>query len=314
MTMTVSILTPAYNASATIADTLISVFASTLPDNWLLDVIVVDDGSVDGEQLADVVVGFGGVRLIRQDENLGKNAAVNTGVAHSQGDILIVLDADDTLVDGWPGRLQGILENWPDDAPLCFSACETKDGRSTVVVPTYSGPFRFEDIVDETYMGEYLPIFRGDAIRAAQGYRDAGRGVGCELWTYLNYAKQNDLWISSVVLRVYNDQASGSLSSALFTPQGAARLVKCYDLIFAEFGEDYKRISPRNFLRRQLRQAVFAAIAGQRKRAWALWLEHASFLALSDTVAAFILIVLGRQVTTQLVSFAKKFGFVRQYG
>lgn len=104
--------------------------------------------------------------------------------------------------------------------------------------------------------------FSGEAIRAGDGYRDAGRGVGCELWTYLTYAQCADLWITSEILRVYNDQMPGSLSSALFTPEGAGRLVKCYDLIFADFEDAYAKHSPHNLGRRRMRQAVFAAMAG----------------------------------------------------
>lgn len=312
--MIISFITAAHNASATIGETLSSVCGPNMPDGWTLDVIVVDDGSPDGEALRGVVETFAGTRLFRREQNLGKTAAVNFGVPQTLGDVVVILDADDTLVPQWPERLQNILQDWPQDSPLCFSACETVDGQTTVTDPWYSGRLSFDDILNERHMGEYLPIFRGEAIRAGDGYRDAGRGVGCELWTYLTYAQCADLWITSEILRVYNDQMPGSLSSALFTPEGAGRLVKCYDLIFADFEDAYAKHSPHNLGRRRMRQAVFAAMAGERGRAWSLWRSGARFEAPLETLGALILISLGPKAINMLIALAKKLHLVRRYG
>lgn len=89
----VSVLITAYNAEAWIAETLASVDAQTYSN---IEVIVVDDGSVDGT--ADVVRSFGSsnVRLIVQ-ENGGACAARNRALSESQGDLIQYLDADDLL-------------------------------------------------------------------------------------------------------------------------------------------------------------------------------------------------------------------------
>lgn len=87
----VSVVIPAYNAERHLAATLDSVLAQTLQP---YEVIVVDDGSVDGT--AAVAVGFGGpVRVVSQD-NSGVSSARNRGFAESSGEYLAVCDADDT--------------------------------------------------------------------------------------------------------------------------------------------------------------------------------------------------------------------------
>lgn len=110
----VSVVIPAYNASATLPATLESVLAQTYLD---YEVIVVDDGSAD--DTADVAERFGGrVRCIRQP-NSGVATARNNGVATSSGDLVAFLDADDL----WrPRKLEvqvSALDKYPD-AGVCY--------------------------------------------------------------------------------------------------------------------------------------------------------------------------------------------------
>ena len=89
----VTVVTPAFNASDTIAATLMSVRCQTY--EWL-DIVIVDDGSTD--DTARIVAGVAAqdsrVRLIRQ-ANQGVAAARNTGAQAAKGDWLALLDADD---------------------------------------------------------------------------------------------------------------------------------------------------------------------------------------------------------------------------
>jgi cellulose synthase/poly-beta-1,6-N-acetylglucosamine synthase-like glycosyltransferase/peptidoglycan/xylan/chitin deacetylase (PgdA/CDA1 family) len=91
----VSVIVPAYNEEAGIRATLDSLAASRHP----IEIIVVDDGSTDAtaaivQQLIDrPPPGMPPLRLVRQP-NSGKPVALNTGVAHARGDILILLDGD----------------------------------------------------------------------------------------------------------------------------------------------------------------------------------------------------------------------------
>ena len=89
----VSILIPAFNAEASIGETLESTLAQTWPT---VEIIVVDDGSRD--RTADIVAGFAGrgVTLITQP-NAGAAAARNRAYAGSTGRFIQWLDADDLL-------------------------------------------------------------------------------------------------------------------------------------------------------------------------------------------------------------------------
>ncbi|MGV9770876.1 bifunctional polysaccharide deacetylase/glycosyltransferase family 2 protein [Streptosporangium sp. NPDC003464] len=87
----VSVIVPAYNEEAGIEATVRSLVNTGYPG--ALEVIVVDDGSSDGTAAIAASLGLPGVRVIRQ-ENGGKPAALNTGIAHASHDILVMVDGD----------------------------------------------------------------------------------------------------------------------------------------------------------------------------------------------------------------------------
>jgi glycosyltransferase involved in cell wall biosynthesis len=88
----VSIVIPAYNEAPTIEHVLRRVSELDLRT----EVLVVDDGSTDGtpDVVERLTAELPGVRLIRRPQNRGKGAAVRAGIAASQGDIVVIQDAD----------------------------------------------------------------------------------------------------------------------------------------------------------------------------------------------------------------------------
>ena len=90
MSITVSVVIPAYNAGKYLGRAIDSVLAQTHQAD---EVIVVDDGSTDNT--AEAVQSYGEkIRFIRQ-ENAGASVARNTGIEAAASEWIAFLDADD---------------------------------------------------------------------------------------------------------------------------------------------------------------------------------------------------------------------------
>jgi len=91
---TISVIIPAFNREAYLAQAIESVIAQTLPPD---EIIVVDDGSTD--RTAEITRSYGErVRCISQ-ENQGPGAARNTGLREAEGSLITFLDSDDIWLD-----------------------------------------------------------------------------------------------------------------------------------------------------------------------------------------------------------------------
>jgi glycosyltransferase involved in cell wall biosynthesis len=89
--MKLTVIIPVYNEEKTIEEIIQRVQNTRLAD----DIIIIDDGSTDGTRdRLKSLVGFPGLRILYHEKNLGKGAAIKTGISASRGDILLIQDAD----------------------------------------------------------------------------------------------------------------------------------------------------------------------------------------------------------------------------
>ncbi len=108
----VTVLIPCFNEEKVIASSV----ARILESDWTkLEVIILDDGSTDGTA-AEVDKHFAGdprVRLM-SFENGGKAHALNRGLVHAQGEIIVALDADTQF----PAKTIRRLTRWFEDPTI----------------------------------------------------------------------------------------------------------------------------------------------------------------------------------------------------
>lgn len=91
--MKLSIIIPVYNEEKTLREIIRRVSVAQLPEGFLREIILVDDGSTDGtkdimDSLSDTFV------KINLKKNAGKGFAVRSGLAKVTGEVVIIQDAD----------------------------------------------------------------------------------------------------------------------------------------------------------------------------------------------------------------------------
>jgi glycosyltransferase involved in cell wall biosynthesis len=96
MSARVSLVMPAYNEAAGIADAVAEAHEALVGLGYEFELLVVDDGSTDGTgaRVAELAVLWPRVRLLTQSTNLGYGAALRTGFEAARFELVAFTDAD----------------------------------------------------------------------------------------------------------------------------------------------------------------------------------------------------------------------------
>ena len=171
MTPRTTVIMPAYNAHATIRDSVESALAQTVAD---LEVVVVDDGSET--PIADALSGVRDPRLrvLRHPRNRKSPAARNTALAAARSPLVSQLDADDL----WePDYLESVLPCFDDPAVgLTYTNAHIighPEGRARIIEVASVHPIdSFPKIAEQNPIAALTATMRTQAVRDVGGYAE----------------------------------------------------------------------------------------------------------------------------------------------
>ena len=172
----VSVVVPAWNEEVGLAKTIESVLASSYTNT---EIIIVDDGSTD-------MTGTVARRFVDADPsrvflvgqpNAGKGAALNTGVLHSFGDIIVNVDADSAVEPDAIGNLVRRFASGQVDAVVgrvAIGNTHTFIGRSQAFEYLFGFHLRRAQSVFNTIfiLSGAMCAYRRRAFDATEGFRD----------------------------------------------------------------------------------------------------------------------------------------------
>lgn len=185
----VSIIIPAYRASADIVVALDSVFSQTFSN---FEVIVVNDGSPDTPELERALEPFASrIRYIAFTDNRGAGAARNAGILASRGTYIAFLDADDRWTPEFLQRQVSHLEARPGcDMVYCdalLSGASPLAGRRFMDTAPSNGPVTLIGLIEQRCNIILSTVIVRRAALVAAGLFDETlrRGQDFELWLRL---------------------------------------------------------------------------------------------------------------------------------
>ena len=145
----VSVIIPAFNASAYIVEALDSVFSQTFLD---YEVIVINDGSDDTVELERVIEPYRDRLIYIKQENTGPSGARNVAIKESLGEYLAFLDSDDIWMPEYLAEQVSMLQR--DDSVSVVCADAHLFGDSPLAGQTFMGlwpssePVTFEKLIN----------------------------------------------------------------------------------------------------------------------------------------------------------------------
>lgn len=186
---TVSVIIPAFNASAFVHRAINSVLLQTYHP---VDIIVVDDGSTD--DTIEILLPYENLVRIYRQENKGPAAARNLALRNAYGRYIMFLDADDSILPEKLSRQVAILESIPH---IGWTYCDIEyvnqsgehlylaSKRFSYVNRRSLNGILFPDLLRGNFIPVHAPLMRRESLFAAAPFDEDKKLIGVEDWDLL---------------------------------------------------------------------------------------------------------------------------------
>jgi len=170
-----TVLLPVYNAQSTLTATVADVLEVVSELSGQLELVIVDDGSADatGEIAHDLARRYPQVRTFHHGLHQGREAAVQTGLKHSTGEIVFLHDENSGMtLDGIPSLWHAAHEH-PAAARPPKTTPWPKASQHDSGSPTLQAGYR---MIDRRVAGNAQPSSRPVRPNYLSGIKDFALG------------------------------------------------------------------------------------------------------------------------------------------
>jgi glycosyltransferase involved in cell wall biosynthesis len=279
-----------FNRAALLPHAIDSVLHQTYPN---LEVLVIDNGSRDGT--TDVLRGYEGesrVRVIRHESNVGITGGRNTALSNLSADTAYVgiLSDDDTLLPGAIETLVQVFEANEGRYSMVFGwSVDPLSGEPTGQMSYREGPVTYDDVLSGRFTGEFFQL----VSRALLGdKRFDERALGAEFAIWWPLLRERDGWLVKEVVHQFDTSGDDRASRVSYAPLTAKGRMWAWHAGLAAVGDDLRQRYPRRYGENLIELAKWAALAGERRRAFAAARRAVRYAPSLRSIAMVALVVL----------------------
>ncbi len=210
----ISIIIPAYNAEATILETIDSVLNQTFAD---FELLVINDGSQDNTKTVVETISDSRVQVITYP-NVGVCGTRNRGIALAKGELIAFLDADDLWTSDKLEKQYAALQEHPE-AGIAYSWTCFMDVTDSETPHTFLPSLEYEwrgNVYKNLLVQDFIhsgsnTLIRREAIASVGGFDSTC--AGCADWDY--WLRLAVKWPFVVVpqYQIFYRRMAGSMSS-----------------------------------------------------------------------------------------------------
>ena len=234
-------------------------------DDPALEVVVVDDASVDGTP-ARIEAEFGdSVRLVRQRERRGSGAARNVAARVARGDWAVIFDSDNELLPGAGALLLERVRGAEANGVVFMNARRRSDGTPTGAKTMPDGTVDYRDLLRRRLHGEYIPAVRRTALVDTPYDEMVGRECAGVLW--FRIARELGAEAYDAPILTYDDVSANRMSSRPEVFRYPAQAASCHRMMLEFFGAELRRLDPDVWADHVVRDAFWTMVSGDRRRA-----------------------------------------------
>ena len=224
-----SIVVPTYNRC-----NLLDRMLSTIPNSESIEVVIVDDGSVDSTySLIKNKYEHLNIKYFFQ-KNSGRAHALNNSILKATGEFIMIMDDDDYFVHSWYDEVYGAIKymkKYDINGAIYLTKCDS----NTIIGDSFEqeGKFGYVDIIiNKRLKGDKKEVVRASCIQPVAGYlkgsiiKDDVRRVPTSLYWIMSL--NDDILFKNVPLIVKSYQPNGLTDNILYNRIHSSTMTSYY--------------------------------------------------------------------------------------